>query len=317
MDKQKKLNILGQVCLVSAIIVWGASFVVLKETIKTVPTFYVIAIRFLLSAIILALIFIKKTIKIKFETFIHGVILGLFLSGAYLAQTIGLLFTTPARNAFLTSAYCVMCPFMIWLLFKFKPELKNIVSAILAIVGIGFVALSGDNSNGGNTLLGDGLTLVGAVFFAFQIVFIDKYQKSGDSAVQLLIPQILTVGVIFTFLTLTIELPTRNIIDFALNGEQLLKVAFLTLVCTLFAQTMQIIGQKYATPTQASIILSGEAVFGTLFSLVLGYERLTIWLIVGFVIIFFAMLLTELDVKNILKKKNSLKLKIDVDENKN
>ncbi len=302
MTKEKKLNLIGQVCLLSAILVWGSSFVILKETMKTVPAFYITAIRFLISSLALLLVFFKKIIKINRKTLLKGGVIGLFLAGAYLFQTVGLEYTTPAKNAFLTSAYCVMCPFIIWILFKSKPELKNFIAAVLAIVGIGFTALTSDDFGGASTLLGDGLTLVAALFFAFQIVYIDLFQKKGEDAIQLLVVELLTVGVSFAILSLCVELPSGGISSYALNGEQLLKVGFLTLICTLFAQSMQIIGQKYTTSAQSSIILSGEAVCGAVFSVIVGYEKLSAFLVVGFVIMFFAMLLTELDVKNLFKK---------------
>ncbi len=305
MDKSKKLNLIGQLCLVSAILVWGSSFVILKQTMESVPPFYLIAIRFLLSSLVLFLVFIKKMIKIKLKTLIRGGILGLFLAGAYLFQTIGLINTTPARNAFLTSAYCVMCPFLVWILFKSKPELKSFIAAVLAIIGIGFTAFSNGNIGGSDTLLGDGLTLVGALFFAFQIIFIEKFQKQGEDAIELLIPQLLVVGVIFTVLSLSIELPTKGISAYALSLNQLGSVAYLTFICTLFAQAMQIIGQKYTMSAQSSIILSGEAVCGAVFSVIVGYEKLGAFLIIGFVIMFIAMLLTELDFKAYFKKKQA------------
>ncbi len=304
MKKEKKLNLIGQVCLFSAILVWGSSFVILKETMKTVPTFYIVAVRFLVSSLLLSLIFIKKIIKIKLKTFIRGAIIGLFLTGAYLFQTIGLKYTTPARNAFLTSAYCVMCPFIVWIMFKTKPELKNFIAAFLAIIGIGFTAIPGGDMGGTENFIGDGLTLVAALFFAFQIIFIDKYQRAGEDGLQLLIPELLTVGVVFAVLSLCFELPNVGVSVYALNTKQLLQVAYLTLICTLFAQMMQIIGQKYTTSAQSSIILSGEAVCGALFSVIVGYEKLSVFLIIGFLVMFIAMLLTEIDIKSLLKKKS-------------
>ncbi len=302
MEKNKKLNLIGQLCLLCAVLVWGSSFVVLKETMKTVPTFYILAIRFLLSALLLSLIFIKKIIKIKLKTFLRGMILGVLLTLAYVFQTIGLSYTTPAKNAFLTSAYCVICPFLIWAIFRVKPLIKNVIAAILAIIGIGFTALSSASGEQGG-LLGDGLTLVAAFFFAFQIIFIDNYQKKGEDSIQLLIPELLITGVVFAVVSLIVELPSSGVAVYALDADQLIKIAYLTLICTSFAQAMQIIGQRYATPAQASIILSGEAVFGALFSVIVGYESLTVWLIIGFVIMFIAMLMTELDFKKYLAKR--------------
>ena len=294
MKKTTTLNLIGMALLLAATIVWGTSFFILKKTISSAPTFFVIAARFLIASVCIALIFIKKVIAIKKGALIRGFILGLLLTAAYMTQTIGLENTTPGRNAFLTSSYCVMCPFLIWALFKKRPKLYNVISAVLCIVGIGMVALSGSEVAGENVLLGDGLTLCSAVFFGLQIIFIDKYQKEGYDSVQLLIFELLTVGVIFLACSAIFELPKIGLSGYALNTDQILNIAYLTFACTFFAQFAQIIGQKFTTANQSAIILSLESVFGVLFSVLFGVEKLSTLIVIGFVVIFIAMMVSEL-----------------------
>lgn len=304
MENSKKLNLIGVILLLTATIAWGTSFFILKSTIEEVPTFYVLAIRFLTAAIGFGLIFIKKLKTLTFSAFLKGVTVGVFLTCAYVTQSLGLERTTPGRNAFLTSSYCVICPFLLWLLFKKKPKSYNVFAALCCIVGVGFVALSGD-TGAGNNLLGDGLTLIGALFYAFQIIFIDKFQKDGLETAHLLFSEILTVGVSMLVLTLIFELPVNGISGYALNGEQLLKIGYLAFICTLFAQFAQTLGQKFTSANQSSLILSLESVFGVLFSVVFADEKLTLWLIIGFIIIFISMLISELkfDPIKLLKRK--------------
>lgn len=298
MTKQKKLNLFGQGLLLVATIVWGSSFFILKEAISGLPWMYVIAVRFLSSSAVLALAFIPRLKKMNKGTLLRGFIIGLTLTGAYFAQTFGLNYTTSARNAFITASYCVMCPFIVWLLFRRRPKLYNVIAAVLCIAGIGFVALSGGSDETGNNLfLGDALTLLGAVFYALQIITIDRFSgKSGnsDDKMNLIIIELTTVGVIFALCSLCFELPVNGIAAYAMSGEQILKIGYLALICTAFAQSAQLIGQQYATASQSSIILSLEAVFGTLFSVMAGSESLTVWLIVGFVVIFAGMTVSEL-----------------------
>ena len=294
MEKSKKLNLIGQALLLGATLAWGTSFFILKQTIEQVPTFYVIAIRFVLAGLGLALIFIKRLKSIKKPTILRGVLLGIFLSLAYFTQTIGLDNTTPGRNAFLTSSYCVMCPFIIWILFKKKPKLYNVLAAVLCVVGIGFIALSGSSSSETDLFLGDGLTLISAVFFGLQIIFIDRFSKQGHDTIQLLVPEILTAGLIMAIYTLSVEIPVYGISSFALNGGQIWRIAYLTVLCTLFAQSAQIIGQRFTTANQSAIILSLESVFGTLFSVLFAGEELSIMVIIGFIIVFLALMVSEL-----------------------
>lgn len=305
MERTKKLNFIGQLLLFLATIAWGTSFFILKETIAEVPAFFVISIRFLFAGIVLALIFFKRLKNIDKNTFLAGIVLGMWVALAYMTQTIGLMHTTPGRNAFITSSYCVMCPFLIWVLFKKKPKAYNVISAVLCLVGIGFISFSNDGGTSGNFFLGDGLTLVSAVFFALQIIFNDKYQKLGRNTLFLLIVQFITVGVLFAVASLIFELPVREINGYALSTEQLLKIGYLTVACTLFAQSAQMIGQKFTKPNQSAIILSLEAVFGMLFSVIVGAEKLSILLCVGFTIVFIAIIISELklDTVGLLKRK--------------
>ena len=290
--KTKKLNFIGLILLFTATIAWGTSFVILKETISSVSTFYVLAIRFTISALLIGAIFFKTIIKTPLKTILSGVVLGLILTFAYDIQTFGLAETSAARNAFLTGTYCVLTPFIAWLIIRKKPTAFNVVAAFMCIIGIGLVVFSGGDDKGG-VLIGDLLTLLASVFYALQIVFIDKYQDQGQNSIQLLVFELLTVGVFNIIFSLIFDMP-NGIGVYALNLDQILKIGYLTLACTLMAQFCMIIGQKLTTANQASIILSLESVFGALLSVLLGKESLTVWLILGFVIIFIAIYVTEL-----------------------
>ncbi len=309
MEKSKKLNLIGILLLFSATIVWGSSFFILKSTIEHVPAFYVIAIRFLIAGIGLGLIFWKKTKTMDKKTFWRGVIIGAVLAAAYATQTIGLKYTSPGKNAFLTSSYCIMCPFIVWLIYKVRPKLYHVISAVLCLIGIGLVSLSGLSADEGINFMGDGLTLVSAVFFALQIIFIDRYQEQGYDSIKMLIVEVITVGVLIMILSLIFELP-QGVSTFALNGEQIWKILYLTIVCTLYAQFALIFGQRFTNVNQASIILCLESVFGTLFSIIFTGEYLSPPVIIGFIIIFIAMLISELKLDLVEKFKRKSKQKL-------
>ena len=307
-SKENKLNLLGQLLLLLATVAWGTSFIILSKTIEEVNELFVLCIRFLVSGLMLGLIFLKKIIKINKTSLFRGVILGVILSLAYIIQTYGLKITTPSRNAFLTSSYCVMVPFIVWIMTKNAPKLYNVLSAVLCLIGIGFVAFSSQTEAEKGYLIGDLLTVVCAVFYGLQLIFIDKYQQKGEDSVTMLVIELLTVGIICGVVSLIVELPFRTQ-GYSLNLSQITNIAYLTIVCTLFAQLFLIFGQKFTTVNQSSIILSLEAVFGTVFSVILGDEKLTVGLILGFAIIFIAMMINELklDPMKLLNNKKSIK----------
>ena len=310
---KKGLNLLGQLLMILATVVWGTSFFILKETIETVPTFFVLCLRFLPSGLILLLLFCKKTFKMGKGTLLRGALLGVILAGAYITQTHGLALTTPSRNAFVTSCYVVMVPFLTWFFFKKPPKNYNIISAITCLIGIGFVSFSSGFGDAKTTaLIGDGLTFICAIFYAFQIFLINVFQNKNDDAICLLSIELLTVGIICGLFSLIVEVPAQasvgNLQAFILNGEQILKIGYLTIICTLMAQGCQMFGQRFTTANQASIILSLESVFGTLFSVILGGESLTVLMVVGFIIVFISVLYNELeiDVFKLLSGKKSI-----------
>ena len=295
MTTSRKLNLVGILFLISATLAWGSSFLILKNTIERVPAFFVISIRFLFSALVLFIILFKRIIKMNKQSLIGGLLLGFSTAFAYLMQTWGLIHTTPARNAFLTSTYCVMCPFLYWLIFRLKPTRYNVFAAIVCITGVGMISLlGGKGETGDNLLLGDGLTLISGVFYSLQIIFIDKFQKGGVDPMALLVIEFLCVGVVLGISWAIFELPYSGIVAIkSIQKEQWLSIIYLTLVCTLYAQFAQIMGQRYTSPNQSALILSLEAVFGALFSVLFGTEKLTVFLVIGFVLTFSSIMVNE------------------------
>lgn len=294
MDKAKKLNLLGLFLLLTATIFWGSSFIVLKSTIESAPAFFVIGVRFVAAALICFIIFFKKMIKIDKKTLLNGIILGVVVGLAYLIQTWGLLYTTPSRNAFLTASYCVLCPFLGVLFFKQKVKIYNILAAVLCLVGTGFIVFSNGFGSQSQTLFGDVITMFCAIFYSLQILFIDKYQKEQSNPIHLLTIQFAVVGFMLLISSAIFELPKMGISAYNLNGEQWLKILYLMVFCTLYAQGAQLFGQRFTSSNQSAIILSLESVFGTLFSVFLGNEKLNAFLIIGFCVVFIAVMVSEL-----------------------
>ena len=305
--KGKGLSLTGQLLLLSATIVWGSSFIILKETIKDLPALYVIGVRFLSSALLLGVIFFGKVRKINKRVFLDGAILGTVLACAYITQTLGLKYIGAGKNAFITSLYCVMCPFMLWVIFGVKPKSYHVISAVLCVAGIGLVAASGAEEDGGNLYLGSFLTFLCAVFYALQIVFTGKFHEKKSDVMQLLIIQLFAAGIIISVCSLCFELPFCGIEAYSINADQFYRILYLTLVCTLYAQLAQILGLKFTESNQAAIILTLEAVFGVIFAIILGDEQITPILWAGFAVIFVGTIISELHIdvlKIFTRKKN-------------
>lgn len=280
---KSKNDLAARCALLLAAMIWGGTFVVLKNTIDAIPFSEVLAIRFTTGFVLLSLIFHKRLKKINGEYIWQCGIIGLCLFLAYYTQTIGLKHTTPGKNAFLTSFYCVMVPFLFWLVKGKRPAIYNLVATVVAVAGIGLVSLDGGLSMG----FGDGMTLVGGFFYAAHIVAVSSFASDKD-------PIVVTALQFFfcAVFTWSVSLLTEDI-SFAFTLPQIGGLAFLAVFGTTVALLLQNVGQKYTNPSAASILLSLESVFGVGFSLLMGAEALGLRTATGFALIFIAVIISE------------------------
>ncbi len=308
---ERKKNIIGKVLLFSATLVWGSSFVILKDTLSELGngnfTFFILAARFLIASLIFVLFSVKKFKFLNKKLFLHGMSLGAVLFMAYAVQTVALNFTTPSKNAFLTEIYCILVPFLSWLFFKKRPSKKNFVAAIMCFCGVLLIAFFGKTEKASNEILGDGLTIFSGLFYALQIILISHYTCDGDDAMLLLTFEILTAAVLCTLTSLVWEFP-RHGAELSLSAEAVWKILYLAVIATGFAQFAQMYGQKVTSATTTSIIMCFEGVFGVMFEFIFGQNNLNVFIIIGFSIILITLILNETDLgavkKAIEKRKN-------------
>ncbi len=295
MLKSKNKVLLARLALFIATIIWGSSFVIVKNTVDVLPVFFLLAIRFSIAFIILAVIFFKHFKSIDKNYILHGAVVGLLLFTAYATQTFGITDTSPGKNAFLTAIYCVIVPFLFWITDKSKPDIYNIMAAILCILGIGLVSLKADLSIG----KGDWLTMLGGFFYAVHIVAIKRFSNARDP-ILLTIVQFAFCALFSIIGTLAFEPRVRSI-----DSNMIWGILYLAVFCTAIGLLLQTIGQKYTSPSSAAIILSLESVFGVTFSIILSAEEITPRLVCGFVLIFTSVIISETKLSFIHLKKHS------------
>lgn len=275
---------LGKLLILLATIIWGSSFVVLKNTLDTIPTEYLLGFRFLLAALLLAVVFYPMWREFNLSYLRRGLLLGLLLFAAYYTQTLGLTDTTPGKNAFLTATYCAIVPFLYWAVDKLRPDRYNISAALLCLLGIGMVAITSSFS----IRLGDSLTLVGAMFYAAHIVTLAKFTR-GHNPLLLTTVQFFTCGLLgWGLQLLVVRQPVPE-----LTAANISALLYLTIFCSAIALSFQSFGQKYTEPATAAILLSLESVFGVLFSIMFYHEAITLRMFCGFGLIFLAIIISE------------------------
>lgn len=281
---------LYKVMLVVAAILWGGSFVVLKDTLDVIEPGWLMGIRFVLSGIVMTLVFLPRMRASLDRAHVRAAI-GLGITGGlgYLIQNLGLVDTTPGNNAFLTATYCVMVPFMHWAVARVRPTLANVAAAVIAVAGIGVLSLGGDDPFA--LRWGDWMTIVGAFWFAVQIEVMVATAPGKDIVALTAIEFFAMGAVCLVYGALFQRPPAARVfqsIDFWIAMGYLVLLS--SCVCTVF----QNVGQAHVSPSQASLLLSLESVFGVAFSVLLYGEELTLQLAAGFALVFGAVLLSEL-----------------------
>ncbi len=288
-ESQTKTKIWPQLLMVAATVIWGTSFLIMKQAVDGLPVFYLLAVRFTLGSGLLAVIFCRRWKNLDRAALKGGAVLGLLMEGAYIFQTYGLSGlgplqgTTPGKNAFFTGIYCVLVPFFSWLLFRKRPDLYNVAAALFCMAGIGLVSLGGETGLVG----GDVLTMLGGAMFALHILAVPRYAQRSD-VVLLTVLQFATMAAL-SWLGMLVA--GQSAVPIPLDNWA--RIAYLAAFATALAMLFQNVGQANTPPAAAAVLLSLEAPFGVLFSVLFGDERPTPAMYAGFAIIFFAIILSE------------------------
>ena len=274
-----------KLALAACAAIWGGSFVVMKDTLDVIPPAWLMGIRFAASAVIVGALF-WRTLRDNLDAshLLMGAVLGLASGAAFVVQNLGLDDTT-----FLTATYCVMTPFINWVVTRRRPGGNNVVAALLAIVGVGLVALGDDLSL--DMSRGDWMTLVAAVLFAVHIVLVARFSSAHDvmtlTVVQLAVSALVAFGT-----ALVLERPPAP--EVFASPDAWASLAYLVLLSSCVCMVLQNLGQAHVPPAQASLLLSLESVFAVVASVLFYDELVTPRIAVGFGTIFVAVLVSEL-----------------------
>jgi drug/metabolite transporter (DMT)-like permease len=286
-------------------VIWGLAFVAQKIA-ATLPAFTVGALRSILAVLfIFAVIpffdrltkngrssFNKKTIlDFNKRELVGGLVLGILLTVATTLQQTGIGESDSGKAAFITALYVVIVP-IVSSIFGKKPGLFAIISVPVAILGFYLLCIKP-----GETLNPADLLVLGcAIVFAGHIIAVDRLSPGCD-------------GLRMSFIQFAVSFLLNSILALIFEGVPSLNVVISVMPALLFlgifssgiAYTLQILGQKGSDPTVASMIMSLEAVFGVLGSAVILKEKMEVREYIGCGVVFFAVLMAQLDVGSIKK----------------
>ncbi len=267
---------------------WGISFPLMRNVLEHMHALSYIAARFILSAFFVSLFFVDRHKKIGKGEIKGGVVIGALLAVGMLLQIFGLYSTTASNSAFITSMSVVFVPILLALFFKSRTNKFTTIGIISAAAGLFLIsgAVTLDFNNG------DLLTLLCAVAFALQIIFIDRKTKKADPGA-IAIVQIWTAALMVSVVWLIF-----NPGPITINPQVVLILVITSLFGTSFAFSAQILVQKDTTPAATALIFTMEPLFALFFALIIPdgggkTETLTAINATGAVLILFGTLISE------------------------
>lgn len=288
-----KKQLSGVIALSGATVIWGSAFIAQSVGMDKIGPFTFQAVRCFLAVVFL---FPASALFSKGKPFWKswadpalwrsGVICGLALFAASSLQQIGLVYTDAGKAGFLTAMYIVFVPFL-GLFLGQKPGRNALLSLIPAIVGL--YLLSCTSVSGINK--GDVLLLLCAVAFSVQILLIDRH-CAGLDGLKLNCIQALVV----TVLSVPSALLTETV-DASLIASCWLPLGYAGVLSMGVAYTLQIVGQKRVAPSAAALLMSLESVFAALFGWLLLHETMTKAEELGCVLVFAAVVISQLPEK--------------------
>lgn len=286
-----KQEMKSSMLLLLAAAIWGFAFVAQRIGAKYVGSFTFNGVRFALGAVSLIPLLMysyRKSPKVSGSenrwkgTIGAGIIVGTVLFLGSSLQQIGLAYTTAGKAGFITGFYIVLVP-VFGLFLKHHINLSTWVAVILAIVGLYMLSVS----DGFYIDKGDLFEIAGTVFWTLHILLVDNYTKKVEalklSFVQFITCSMLSIIVAVTFEKITMMGLYNAAIPILYGG-----------ICSVgIAYTLQVVGQKYAKPSHAAIILSMESFFAALGGIIILHENMGVRGYIGCALMLSGMILSQ------------------------
>lgn len=302
-----KTNWKSALALLTTALIWGTAFIVQKTGMDSIGPFYFTAWRMFIGGLVLLPIYFVSERALKrsraditpspqdeerrtaahrdmFQNSLRGgMICGCILYVASLSQQIALQTTTAGKVAFITALYIMIVP-MLGLFLKRHTTARTWIGALIAVVGIYFLCIAGHLS----LAFGDGITMLGSLFWALHILFLDHFSPRSNAALLVAVQSFTAAAVGFAVALLLEDITAAGLIAALPN------LLYVGVLSTGVAFSLQAVGQKDCDPTIASILLSTETVFTALAGFIFLHEVLSGKELLGCALMFAAIILTQL-----------------------
>ncbi|MBR2561203.1 MAG: EamA family transporter [Eubacterium sp.] len=273
----------ARILLISVFIARGTSFLFSKTLMQGMTPLSILAVRFLLAFLILAVIFHRKLLNCTRESLRGGVILGILYTICMVFEMFGLRLVDSGVSSLIENMAIVLVPVFTAVLIRALPEKKTLFCAGLAVIGVGFLSLTQNKNTSGS--LGITLTILAAVTYAICIMATQSVSQAADPV---------TVGIV--------QLGVMGAISFLLSlftgefgmphtGNQWFMLLFLVLICSCFGFAFQPLGQKYLPAEEAAVLTVVNPLTASIMGLLIANEGLSPYKLIGYILILAALLL--------------------------
>jgi drug/metabolite transporter (DMT)-like permease len=280
----------ADLALVICTMIWGATFVVIKDALADISVIALLAIRFSLAAVMMAIIYWRSVRALTWPAVWAGAQIGFFMFAGYMFQTGGLKLTTPSKAAFITGMFVVFVPLILAIFGRRRVSVWIWIGAIAALSGLYFLSVPPEGLTGLNR--GDPIVFGCAVMFALHMIFISRgLERHSVAAISFL--QVATTAVLSTLL-----LPVAAATGW--EGPRIVWTPYLIFAilataigATVICFSLQTWAQKHTSTSHAALLLNLEPVFAAITSVSLGQEHIGLRMLLGAALILGGIVLAE------------------------
>jgi drug/metabolite transporter (DMT)-like permease len=271
-----KANLGADATILLTTVIWGSTFAVARDVLDAWPPLAYLALRMPLAALLFAALFPRQVFGATRAAWRAGATLGLLIGVAFVGQTVGLVFTTPAKSAFVSGITTPLIPVVAYLLFRARPSRENLAGVVLASIGGALIlAPAGAGPVNKGDLITLGMTLLFATHVSLMSVYARRFDIRQLSAIQVVVAAAL---VVLAWLALRVYVGlagfvppalAREVAPLAWSAPVLWQLVYLSTIATVGVFLLWTWGQARMSATHAAVIFSLEPVFATLFAVLL------------------------------------------------
>ena len=278
-----KQVIAGDAMMLAATMIFGAMTIFSKQILAELEIFNMVALRFLIAFAVCFAVFHRRYRLLDKDTALHAGVLGTFLFLSYLCMVAGCKYTTASNAGFMMSLVAFFTPLIIWVQEKKAPGARQSASILITLTGTGLMCLSGSFT----VNKGDIVCILSALFYAFQMLYTERYAKRHDPII-LGTFQLIFVSIYGFIFSLALEDRFRMPASAAGWGQLL----YLALGCGALGFILQTTAEKLSSAGHTTIIYASQPVFVALFSYMMLGEIITIRQMIGNAVVFIGVLIT-------------------------